>query len=82
MACTVSGTVCNFVFQPSGSSTANWFFFGFCLLVCLFVCYRNCSVVQLEVSDGDSPRSFFIVENSFHYPGFFVIPKELANGSF
>jgi hypothetical protein len=39
--------------------------------------YHYCSVVQLEVRHGDSPRSSFIVENSFHYPGFFVIPNEL-----
>ena len=30
------------------------------------------SVIQLEVKDGDFPRSSFIVENSFHCPGFFV----------
>jgi hypothetical protein len=35
--------------------------------------YHNCSVVQLEVRDGDFPRSSFIVENSSHYPRFFVI---------
>jgi hypothetical protein len=39
--------------------------------------YHSFSVVQLEVMDGDSPRSTFIVKNSFHYPGFFVIPNEL-----
>jgi hypothetical protein len=29
-------------------------------------------VVQLEVRDGGSPRSSFIVKNCFHYPEFFV----------
>ena len=33
--------------------------------------YPNCSVVQLEVWDGDSARSSFTVENSFCYPMFF-----------
>jgi hypothetical protein len=44
--------------------------------------YHNCSVVQLKVRDGDSPRSSFIIENSFCYPGFFVIPDEFGNCSF
>jgi hypothetical protein len=30
-----------------------------------------------EIRYGDSPRSFFIVENSFGYPEFFVIPNDL-----
>jgi hypothetical protein len=34
-----------------------------------FYCY--CSVIQLEARDSDSPRSSFIVENSFLYTGFF-----------
>ena len=43
-------------------------------LICLSLyqsCGFNyyCSVVHLEVRDGDSTRSSFIVENSFHYPG-------------
>jgi hypothetical protein len=38
--------------------------------------------MQLEVRDGDSLRSSFIVENSFPYPRFFVIPNEFANYSF
>jgi hypothetical protein len=44
--------------------------------------YHYCSVLQLEVKDGDSPRTTFIVENSFQYPGIFVIPNEFANCSF
>jgi hypothetical protein len=43
--------------------------------------YQNCSVVQLEVRHGDSPRSSFIAENSFCCSRFFVIPDEFANGS-
>jgi hypothetical protein len=34
--------------------------------------YHNCSVVQLEFQDGDFPRRSFIVENSFHCPGFLL----------
>jgi hypothetical protein len=40
--------------------------------------YHNCSIVQLEVREGDSKRSSFIVENSFGYPGFVVIPDEFV----
>ena len=56
----------------------------FCLFVFVFVFvfYHNCFVVQLEVRDGDSPRSSFIVENSFRYPRFFVIPNEFENCPF
>ena len=35
--------------------------------------YRNISEVQLEVRDGDSPRSSFIVEKNFRYPVFVVV---------
>jgi hypothetical protein len=44
--------------------------------------YHNCSVVQLEVKHGDSPRGLFIVENNFCYPEFFVILDEFANCPF
>jgi hypothetical protein len=44
--------------------------------------YHNCSVVQLEVRHGDSTRGSFIVENSFCYPRFFVVPDEFSNFSF
>jgi hypothetical protein len=44
--------------------------------------YHNCSVVQLEVRHGDSTRVSFIVEKSFCYPRFFVIPDEFENSSF
>jgi hypothetical protein len=33
--------------------------------------YQNCYVVQLDVKDGDSTRSSFIVETRFYYPSFF-----------
>jgi hypothetical protein len=39
------------------------------------VFYHYCSVVHLEVRDDDSPRSSFIVENSFPYPGFICYSK-------
>jgi hypothetical protein len=44
--------------------------------------YYNFSVKQLEVRHGDSPRGSFIVENSFYYPRYFVIPDEFANCPF
>ena len=51
--------------------------------VCLFVFFNyNCSVIQLEVRECGSTRSSFIVENSFHYPRFFVIPNEFSNCCF
>jgi hypothetical protein len=43
--------------------------------------YHNCSVVQLEVRHGDSTRGSFILEKSFCYPRFFVIPGEFANSN-
>jgi hypothetical protein len=43
--------------------------------------YHNCSVVQIEIRYGDSTRDSFIVENSFCYPTFFVIPDEFTNCS-
>jgi hypothetical protein len=49
---------------------------------CIFFFNYSRSVVQLEVSDGDSPRGSFIVENDFCYPGFFFIPEEVENCSF
>ena len=52
------------------------------LFVCLFCFLSQFSLVQLVVRDGDSPRSSFIVENIFHYPGFFVILDEFENCSF
>jgi hypothetical protein len=44
-----------------------------------FSFYHNFFVLQLEVWHGDSTRGSFIVENSFCYPRFFVIPDEFAN---
>jgi hypothetical protein len=40
--------------------------------------YHYCSVIQFDIRDGDSSRRSFIVENSFSYPGIFVIPNEFA----
>jgi hypothetical protein len=39
--------------------------------------YHNCSVVQLEVSHGDSTRSSFIVESSFCYSSFLLFQMNL-----
>ena len=44
--------------------------------------YHYCSVVQLVVRGGDSPRSSFSVENCFYYPEFLVIPDEVEIFSF
>ena len=58
-------------------------------IVCSF--YHYCSVVQLEVRDGDSSQSSFIVQDCFAYPDFlfvcwfvcsFVFPYEVENCSF
>ena len=43
--------------------------------------YLYCSVVLLDVRDGDSPRSFLIIENSLHYHGFFVMPAKFEDCS-
>jgi hypothetical protein len=68
--------VCGFI---SGSSIL--FHYSTCLSLYQYhaAFNHNCSVVQLEVGDGDSPRGSFIVENSFCYPRIFVIPDEFAN---
>jgi hypothetical protein len=50
------------------------------LIPCSF--YHYCSVVELEVKDGDSPSGSFIAKNCFSYPGFFVFPFEIENCSF
>ena len=39
----------------------------------MLILITKCSVVQFKVRDGDSPRSSFIFENSFHYPVFVVV---------
>ena len=66
-------------------------FLGFSILFHLSSClslyqyhtvFITITVIQLEVRDGDSPRSSFIVENSFHTPEIFVIPNEFADYSF
>ena len=35
---------------------------------CCFVFNHYCSIIQLEIRNGNSPRSSFIVENNFCYP--------------
>jgi hypothetical protein len=47
-----------------------------------FFLNHNCFVVQLAIRHGDLLRASFIVENSFCYPVFFVIPDEFANCPF
>ena len=49
-------------------------------ILCSF--YHYCSVVKLEVRDGDSPSLSFIVKNCFPYSEFFVFPDESENCSF
>lgn len=44
-------------------------------------CYY-CSIVELEVRDGDSPRSSLIVKNAFCYSGFFDFSNKFENCSF
>ena len=41
---------------------------------CFYYC---CSVVELDVRDGDASRNSFIVKNCFGYPGFFGFPCEV-----
>jgi hypothetical protein len=36
---------------------------------------RNC-IESIEIRDGDTSRSSFIVEDCFCYPGFFIFPYE------
>ena len=42
-----------------------------------FSFYHYCSVVKLEVGDGDSTRGSFIVENSFALWGFLLFQMNL-----
>jgi hypothetical protein len=44
--------------------------------------YYYGSVVQLEISDGDTFRSSFIVHDCFSYPEFFVLSYEVENFNF
>jgi hypothetical protein len=48
--------------------------------------YHYCSVAQIEVSDGDYSRSFFIVQDCLGYLGIFiclfVFPYEAGNCAF
>ena len=65
------------IFLPVSLSISCSFFFVL-FFVCLFVCfYHDCSVIQLEVRNGDSPRSSFFIENRFSSPGFLVFQMYL-----
>jgi hypothetical protein len=44
--------------------------------------YHYCSVINLEVRDGDSHSCSFIVMNCFDYSGIFDFPDEFENCSF
>jgi hypothetical protein len=44
--------------------------------------YHYCSVIPLEVRDGDPSRTSLIVDYSFCYHGIFFIPNEFENCSF
>ena len=70
----VKDQVCGFIF---GSSIL--FHWSTCLSLYQYhpVLNHNCSVIQLEVRDADSPRSSFIVENSFCYPRFLLFQMNL-----
>jgi hypothetical protein len=46
-------------------------------ILCSFYYYS--SVVWLEIRDGDSLRSLFIVQDQFSYPGSFVCPYTVEN---
>ena len=52
---------------PVCHCTSTMQFFFVVVVVVVVVVYHNCTIVQLEVRDGDSPRSSFIVENCFGY---------------
>jgi hypothetical protein len=41
--------------------------------------YHYCSLVKLEVMDGDSPKISFLVKNSFYYSVLFAFPDEFEN---
>jgi hypothetical protein len=61
-----------------------WVFNFIPLITCLSLYWyhavfnHNCSV-EFEVRNVDSTRGSFIIENSFCYPRFFVIPDESTN---
>ena len=51
-------------------------FYSIDLLACHCTNTMQLLTLLLEVRDTDSARISFVVENSFSYPGFFVIPDE------
>ena len=44
--------------------------------------YDYCSVVELEIMDGDYSRSSLSIENCVFHPGIFVAPNVFENFSF
>lgn len=46
------------------------------------VFYYYNSIVDLEIRDGDTSRSSFIVQDCFSYPGLFVFPYKTEYCSF
>jgi hypothetical protein len=68
--------VCEF---NSGSSILLHWTTCLSLLSTLCGVYHYCSVVELDVRDGDFSRSYLILKNSFCYPGFLIIPNEFEN---
>jgi hypothetical protein len=47
------------------------------LVPCIY--YYYCSVVQLEVKDGDTSRRSFIVQDCLSYPGISGFPYEVKS---
>ena len=67
------------------SESSTWFHWSACLSIFMPIpcCYYYyCSAVQLEIRDGDTSRSSFIVQDCFSYPRFFVFPYEVEHCSF
>jgi hypothetical protein len=54
--------------------------FVFMTIPCGF--YYTCSVIQIEIRDGDTSRSSFIIKICFSYPGCFVFSFEIQHCSF
>jgi hypothetical protein len=48
----------------------------------LYSFYYYCSVVQLEIMNGDTYRSSFILQDCFEYPVVLIFPYEVENFSF
>jgi hypothetical protein len=50
-------------------------------MLVFFYYYYYCSLLQLDIRNGNSPRSLFILVNCFGYTQIFVIPDEVENYS-